>query len=121
VLFRSCGGPVCLNIQVLAVKNCTTETLKMKKENFSETSAPIRRPYSLEDLNLGSVKFFVSLVDSVKSYENVICAFSYCQLWVIAALLCIQLLAAVGNSGVTARTMFRHIFTTALTISVYYI
>ena len=67
-IYPKCGGPVCLDIQVLAVKNCITATLKMKVENFSETSAPINRRYALEYLNIRSVKFFVSLVDSVKSY-----------------------------------------------------
>jgi len=77
----------------------------MKVKNFSETSAPINRRCALEDLNLRSVNFFASLVDSVTI--------------VLRYDMCIQLLAAVGNRGGTACSMFRHMCTATLTVVVY--
>ena len=95
---------VCLDIQVIAVKNCISATLKMNVENFFETSAPTSRRCALEDLNLRPVKFFASLVESVKI--------------ILRCDRCIQLPAAVANGGGTASNMFRRMFTTALTIVV---
>jgi hypothetical protein len=37
-IYLNCGGPFCIDIQIVTVKNCNAATLKMKVVNFSETS-----------------------------------------------------------------------------------